>query len=316
MGTRNLTCVMLDGEYKVAQYGQWDGHPGGQGMTALRFVRRANLTDFAEKVRACRWITQEEWDATWNGMPDRPDERGSVSIDGAAAHRNRFPHLSRDAGADILHLIADSDDGLSLKNSLSFAGDSVFCEWAYVIDLDKRTFEVYRGFNEEPLAQDERFAGVEGLEKSSEYHPVRHAATWRLDELPTDKAFMRAFKDEDDDDDEDVSEEAEEAEDTEALALRVLRTKIEPLDVEAETIGEYLAELLVQLWIDGEGFSGKRPFGESGWKQWLYAGLIREGLIAGKLDEHGSIIDGVDTEEGDRLITLAIDELIPLATGG
>ena len=27
MGTRNLTCVFKDGEYKVAQYGQWDGYP-------------------------------------------------------------------------------------------------------------------------------------------------------------------------------------------------------------------------------------------------------------------------------------------------
>ena len=27
MGTRNLTVVYLDGQYKVAQYGQWDGYP-------------------------------------------------------------------------------------------------------------------------------------------------------------------------------------------------------------------------------------------------------------------------------------------------
>lgn len=31
MGTRNLTAVYLDGQYKVAQYGQWDGYPEGQG---------------------------------------------------------------------------------------------------------------------------------------------------------------------------------------------------------------------------------------------------------------------------------------------
>lgn len=26
MGTRNLTVVYIDGKYKVAQYGQWDGY--------------------------------------------------------------------------------------------------------------------------------------------------------------------------------------------------------------------------------------------------------------------------------------------------
>lgn len=27
MGTRHLTAVVIDGDYKVAQYGQWDGYP-------------------------------------------------------------------------------------------------------------------------------------------------------------------------------------------------------------------------------------------------------------------------------------------------
>ena len=40
MGTRHLTAVHVDGEYKIAQYGQWDGYPEGQGMTALTFARR------------------------------------------------------------------------------------------------------------------------------------------------------------------------------------------------------------------------------------------------------------------------------------
>ena len=39
MGTRNLTIVFMDGKYRVAQYGQWDGYPEGQGLTCLRFVR-------------------------------------------------------------------------------------------------------------------------------------------------------------------------------------------------------------------------------------------------------------------------------------
>ncbi|MHC5949058.1 hypothetical protein ACVXZ3_04645 [Providencia hangzhouensis] len=39
MGTRHLICVAKDGDYKVAQYGQWDGYPSGQGLTLLTFLR-------------------------------------------------------------------------------------------------------------------------------------------------------------------------------------------------------------------------------------------------------------------------------------
>src|SRR3546814_20563425 len=59
MGTRNLTCVVVDGAYKVAQYGQWDGYPSGQGATARAFLReqldRATfLTRLAETFEPTR----------------------------------------------------------------------------------------------------------------------------------------------------------------------------------------------------------------------------------------------------------------------
>ena len=40
MGTRNLTIVRnKEGIIRVAQYGQWDGYPEGQGITALNFIK-------------------------------------------------------------------------------------------------------------------------------------------------------------------------------------------------------------------------------------------------------------------------------------
>ena len=32
MGTRNLTMVIQDQQTRIAQYGQWDGFPDGQGI--------------------------------------------------------------------------------------------------------------------------------------------------------------------------------------------------------------------------------------------------------------------------------------------
>ena len=50
MGTRNATIVIKDNKTKVAQYGQWDGYPSGQGLTALNFLRQANLSQFGTEV--------------------------------------------------------------------------------------------------------------------------------------------------------------------------------------------------------------------------------------------------------------------------
>lgn len=55
------------------------------------------------------------------------------------------------------------------------------------------------------------------------------------------------------------------------------------------TIREYLGALLKELWNKGEGFSGKRPFGNSGWEWDIYRVLIRENAVNGTLDEDGCI---------------------------
>lgn len=74
------------------------------------------------------------------------------------------------------------------------------------------------------------------------------------------------------------------------------------------TIKEYLKKLLKQLWLEGEGFSGKRPFGNSGWQYDLYKPLIQNNFVTGKLDEDG-YIDTVDEVKADKIILKIIEGL-------
>ncbi len=187
MGTRNLTAAYIDGEYKIAQYGQWDGYPSGQGIHALRFARELTNPDtrkrFEEKLRAARWITKREVDII-NEKIDSGKLKNWQKV---------YPELSRDTCADILDLVLQADDGIKLENELAFAADSLFCEWAWVIDLDKNTFEGYKGFNKQELTPEDRFYFLRDQE-DEEYHGVVMVASWPLDNLPDDDAFIAAFK--------------------------------------------------------------------------------------------------------------------------
>jgi hypothetical protein len=54
------------------------------------------------------------------------------------------------------------------------------------------------------------------------------------------------------------------------------------------TVKQYLHALLRTLWDEQESFSGKRPFGNSGWDFDLYAPLAKAGFIdLGPLGEDG-----------------------------
>lgn len=80
----------------------------------------------------------------------------------------------------------------------------------------------------------------------------------------------------------------------------VLNLKVNSIDGSI-TIRVYLYLLLEALWTQKEGFSGKRPFGESSWAYDLYEVLIKNELISGKLDENG-FVQELDKNEADEYV--------------
>lgn len=196
MGTRNLTAVFIDGEYKVAQYGQWDGYPEGQGMTALHFLREEmDEAKFKLAVRNSTFIDREDLRSIYKkyGMGDD----GLITLNDADRMKKDYPEFSRDTGAEILSLIQSKPDGMKLNDNIGFAADSLFCEWAWVIDFDAGTFEAFEGFNRNgPLEEGERFFFLNPLAEDG-YYPVKKVAEWSLDGLPSDEDFLAAFKSED-----------------------------------------------------------------------------------------------------------------------
>ena len=208
MGTRNLTMVIANGETKVAQYGQWDGYPEGQGATALNFLINNDLVEFKHKLNSVKFVNGAKEKEIANWLKSMGCENGWMDGTQADEYKKRYPLLSRDNGADILQMIMDSTEDINwVTDSSEFAGDSLFCEWAYVIDLDKNTFEVYEGFNTKPLTIDDRFfylsaeADKENEKRKSygsdsEYYPIKMVKSYNLNDLPLEAEFINDFKQE------------------------------------------------------------------------------------------------------------------------
>ena len=195
MGTRNLTVVIANGQHKIAQYGQWDGYPSGQGAIVLEFLQNADLDSFKERLNHVRFGNEEDIKAAWRDTGVELDDSGFVSLDVANRFSEIHPELSRDTGADILNIVANSTNELILKDSLNFAADSLFCEYAYVVDLDNNRLEVYKGFNQKPLTPADRFytlsENVDQAHRNEKYLPVVKAIEFDLNALPSEEEFVK-----------------------------------------------------------------------------------------------------------------------------
>lgn len=195
MGTRSLTVVVHNNEVKVAQYGQWDGYPKGQGKTLLSFLKDASKVETLKQLLPkVRFQTQKDIKEQTEFLKSIGCENGWMNIEQGKLFRNKYPLHHRDVGGEILDLILllkDSNEFI-LTDAYYFAADSLWCEWAYVVDFDKNTFEVYAGLNSKEISKEDRFFSL--YKKGEKYKPVKLFMSFSLDELPDEKEFIKHFK--------------------------------------------------------------------------------------------------------------------------
>lgn len=191
MGTRHLTLVVLNQEYKVAQYGQWDGYPSSAGAIIVNFLRevinKGDLDRFTSRISQCSFLKENQLQEILRNDPEL----------------DKNPQFSRDTGCGVLELILHSPGGILLSSHVEFAADSLMCEYAYVIDLDKQRLEVYRGFNTEPIESGERFFTLsylserkhKDLPSENKYYPIRLACWYDFNNLPDKEKLISDVED-------------------------------------------------------------------------------------------------------------------------
>lgn len=184
MGTRNLTCVVVNNEYKIAQYGQWDGYPTGQGKTIVDFIKKKyNKEKFLKALEKVSFVTLEEVQEAYvkAGVPKGEQY---VSSEQVKKFEEILPAINRDLGALILEMVQEGAVN-KLQNESEFGKDSLFCEYAYVLDLDRDILEVYKGFNTKQVSESERFYDEPKENKGIDttYYAVKLYAEYKFSEL-------------------------------------------------------------------------------------------------------------------------------------
>lgn len=163
MGTKNLCIVLQDQQVRVAQYGQREGYPEVMGIIIFRFLKDSSKVEqLREVVKTIRFRNETD------------DPQTSLSAN----------------GGEILELLVQSQTQkeIVLDNSYDFASNSLWCEWAYLIDLDQNIFEVYKGMNRDELTIQDRFYPLS--EEEYIHKPVKIIRSFPLNELPSENEFV------------------------------------------------------------------------------------------------------------------------------
>lgn len=197
MGTRSLICIFYKGRFYLAQYTQFDGYPGGQGVDIFRFLIKPDSIEHLKRgleyVKEMKGEEVEEIHSRCFAEDIKAqDEDGVFVMVGSSSLLKNYPSLSRECGAKIFELIANAnpDSLIPIFLDLGFANSALFCEWAYCVDLDNEKFEVYGGAQPKARCPTKRFNEVGGPNE-----PVPALVhSFSLKDLPaTEDEFYRAL---------------------------------------------------------------------------------------------------------------------------
>lgn len=206
MGTRGAFGVIINEQEKIG-YNQFDSYPDGRGVENLRWLRGAikNMDLLRKLAEDCLLVDEDK-------KPTKAEIKhlaASTNLGVSEQSTDDWYCLTRGTHGSIGEMLSCG----YILDSHTFPFDSLFCEWAYIVDLDRHKFDAYKGFQTElpkkgrwagrPTAEEDevRYArhleyaskvGREPWEKPiSEYKAVERVATYSLNRLPTNDNFVK-----------------------------------------------------------------------------------------------------------------------------
>ncbi len=200
MGTRGAFGVKSNGKYYVT-YNHFDSYPDALGQEMVNMCRDFSKDNLWEKLakRFSKVVLVNDYG---NKKPTEKQIERYVA--------NGFCKSAVSSGSleEWYCLLRGTQNGVAIKaildgklnhliNSFDFLKDSLFCEYAYIMNLDDHCLEFYEGFNHEPdknspfpfeqvdMYRDREYA-------TDSYYPVRFNGMYLFEAIPDN--WMDLFK--------------------------------------------------------------------------------------------------------------------------
>lgn len=138
--------MRLGGKDKVG-YNHFDSYPSELGKTMVNWVRNTPIPVMRDAYHSLLIVSEDD-----KPTPEQIElgvQAGAFSAEVRYGDVNDFYNLLRNEQGDPQSWITGSR--MMIEYS-AFLADSLFCEWAYIVNLDDKTLECYKGFNFDPKA--------------------------------------------------------------------------------------------------------------------------------------------------------------------
>lgn len=177
MGTRGLYGIRKDGVDKLT-YNHFDSYPSGLGNEIVGFIQNTSdegLNKFFDLIRLVDGESKPKYEDI-----DACIKTGIANLDVSDRSVGDWYCLTRELQGDFKKYkeLINTTQTIYMLDEHEFIKDSLFCEYAYIINLDDKTLEYYVGFQKQP-DKTNRY----GVKPNNDYYPCKMLKAFSFEDI-------------------------------------------------------------------------------------------------------------------------------------
>ena len=175
MGTRGAYGFIKNGEMKIT-YNHYDSYLSELGFNVMRFIASTSNIELNEIFDNIIMVNEDS-------IPTQEQIKECkkyLNLAVGTGEINNWYCLLRNAQGKL----SEYKNGLKyMIDSKEFMGDSLFCEYAYILNLDNNYLEIYKGFNKDIETDNDYTQFRKKIDENNKYVEVEIFDTVSFDSI-------------------------------------------------------------------------------------------------------------------------------------